>query len=237
VDRYRWLATLVLAIVAVAALIGARSAAALTPPPFDEPPVAETMIAAANPVVVEEDDEAEEAEGDDEGEEEAVDCESDDQAAEEACEEALEAKEETEAEAAEAEECRLDSAEATVSAVPGRSEVRLTVRYRTYEPSAVAVDLRLRGTKGALDLGTSTAHFGPSGTLHSTENLSDAQMIQAMAAREFTVAIQAVNTPHFCREEFERHLTSRQGAGPGLHWADPTAARRAREARAARAGF
>src|SRR4051794_23584865 len=57
-------------------------------------------------------------------------CEFDDEAREEACEEALE---EREVEEAEAEDCRLDSAEATVAAAPGRNKVRLTVRYKTFE--------------------------------------------------------------------------------------------------------
>lgn len=229
--RYRRLGLLLCALLALAALTGAGRATALTPPAEAGSAAAATPIAAFDFGEADEEDEPEEADA----EAAAEDCESDDQAAEEACEERLEAKEEAEIEAEEAEECRLDSAEATVTAVPAHDQVRLTVRYRTFEPSAVAVALELRGGKGALNLGSDTAHFGDSGTLHTTENLTYAQMSRALAAREFTVAIQAVNTPKYCGEEFERHLTVRKEAGGDLQWSDPGAARRARAARAAHA--
>jgi hypothetical protein len=227
VNRYRWLLTFLAAVfvVALGSLGLARGAAALTQP-------VGPSTAAANFDLEEEDEEGEDEEGEDEGGEEADDCEFADEALEEACEEEAE---EAEAEEAEAEECRLESAEATVATVPGRSGVRLTVYYKTFEPSAVAIDLQLRGARGALDLGTETARFGRNGTLHSYETLSAGQMARAMAAKEFTVALHAVNTPGFCSEDFERHLTARQDTGPGLRWSDPSAARRAKAARAARA--
>lgn len=227
-DRFRWLAAL-LAIVFVAvlgAMGAARNAAAA------EIPAAATsgIFTQFAPFEAEEEDEAEEAEDEGEdGEEEADECEFEDEAREEACEEK---REERELEEAEAEECRLESAEATVAAVPSRNQLRLTVRYRAFEPSAVTIDLALRGGRGALDLGTDTAHFGSSGTVHSTQTLSDPQMAKAMAAREFTVGVQALNTPSFCGQAFERHLTARRGAGNGLQWSDPTAARRAKASRA-----
>jgi hypothetical protein len=58
-------------------------------------------------------------------------------------------------------------------------------------------------------------------------------MERAMAAREFTVGIYAVNTPDFCHQSFERHLTARKGAGAGMQWSDPGAVRRAKAARRA----
>ena len=228
----RLLTFLAIVFVAVLGAMGSVHAAA------ESPPAAGTSAAVPFDLeeVEEEDgewewDEGPEEAGEDEGE--APDeCEFADEAAEEACEEALE---EEEAEEAEAEECRLDSAEATVDALPGRNLVRLTVRYRTFEPSAVAIDLGLRGGKGALDLGSETERLSRSGTLHTTETLSDQQMGRAMAAKEFTVGMYALNAPDSCRQGFERHLTARKGAGAGLHWSDPGAARRAKAARAARA--
>lgn len=182
-----------------------------------------------HPVFVEEDeDEADEfgedeaGDFEDEGEEGDV-CASDDEAKEEACEERLEDEEEAELLAG---ECRLSTAEATVATVPGRDEVRLTVSYRAVQPSAVAVEMRLRGSRGALDLGTESAHFGRSGTLHAAKQLSDSEMERAAAAREFTVGVHALNSPRFCRAIFERHLTAHHGG----HWSDPTATRRAKEA-------
>lgn len=224
-DRLRWLAAF-LAIVFVAVLSSfglTRNAMALTLPPAGPP-------GHPGPIEIEEEESEDEGEaGDDEGEEEADDCESEDEAEEEACEEAEEEREEEELEA---EECRLESAEATVAALPGRNQLRLTVRYRAFEPSAVAIDLGLRGGKGTLDLGTDTGHFGRSGTFHATESLSAAQMARALAAREFSVGIQAINTPGFCGDDFARHLTSRKNAGAGFLWSDPTASRRARASRA-----
>ena len=222
-ERFRWLAAF-LAIVFVAALGSfglARGAAALTLP------VAGSS-AASGAFELEEEDEGESEDGD-EGGDEANSCEFADEAEEEACEEA---EEDREVEEAEAEECRIEGAEATVAAVAGRNQVRLTVRYKTFEPSVVAVELGLRGGRGTLDLGTDTARFGRSGTLHSTRTLTDPQMARAMAAREFTVGLQAVNTPDFCNDAFERHLTARNGAGAGTQWSDPTAARRAKASRA-----
>ncbi len=231
-DRYRRLGLVLLVLLALAALLGAGSAAALRPPPATGAPLAASAAGAVDFDEAEEEGEAEAEAAEDDGQSVAEDCESDDQATEEACEERVEAKEEAEVEAEEAEECRLEGAEATVTTVPARDQVRLTVRYRTFEPSAVAIALELHGGKGALDLGTDTVHFGDSGTVHATETLTDAQMTRALAAREFTVAIQAVNTPRYCGEEFERHLTARKEAGGGLQWSDPGAAGRAKEARA-----
>lgn len=218
-ERYRWPILLLIATFATLGALGPLAAVvSLTPP---------AAAAATDPFEFDE----EEA-GEDEGElgaedgsaaaDERDECEFDDEAAEEACEEKLEAREEREAEAA---ECRLESAEATVAAVPGRNELRLTVRYRTVEPSAVAVALQLRGPKGSLALGTDTARFGRTGTLRSEDSLSDAQMARALAEREFTVGLHAINTPGFCGESFERHLTDRQG----LRWSDPEAESRSRD--------
>jgi hypothetical protein len=225
VDRFVKLSSLLLALLLLAALAGAASASAAR---ADQGPGDDFPIASGSAFEFDESEEEDEAE---DGEDEAWDCESADQAAEEACEEALEEREEEEAEAEEAEECRLESAEATVTALPARNQVRLTVRYRAYLPSAVDIDLGLRGGKGGLDLGTETAHFARTGTLHATEDLSDSQMTRALAAREFTVDLQAVNTPRYCGDEFERHLSARKDLGSGAQWSDPSEARRAREAR------
>ncbi len=229
-DRYRWLAAF-LAIVFVAVLSSfglARGAAALTLP--SAPQAAASAFEPEEEGEEEAEDESEA--GDEAGEEALDDCEFEDEAREEACEEAAE---EREAEEAEAEECRLESAEATVTALPNHNQVRLTVRYKTFEPSAVAIGLSLHGAKGGLDLGNENARFGRSGAFHAAETLSDQQMARALAAREFTVALHAINTPGFCGEEFERHLSARKSAGSGVQWSDPTAVRRAKASRAGHA--
>lgn len=208
----------------------ARAAAAQPLPPL--PPAGPALLLGHDDFE-EEDDEAEDDSGDEEGDEAegADECESEDEAAEERCEEEVE---EREAEEEEAEECRIESASATVSALPARNQVRLTVRYKTFEPTLVAVDLRLRGGKGALDLGTETAHFGRSGTLHGSRTLTEPQVARALAAREFTVGLVAVNTPHFCQGRFDRHLTSRSSTGAAMQWSDPNDARRAKASHAER---
>ena len=218
-DRFRLLAALLaIVLLAVLAIPAGVAAAQILPLPG---PAAATSPAELEEEAEDEAEETEEGEGDE--------CEFEDEALEQACEEKVE---EEEAEEAEAEECRLESAEATVAALPGRDQVRLTVRYKAFEPSAVAIALALRGAKGALDLGTETTHFGRSGTLHATHTLTAPQMTRAMAAKEFTVGIHALNTPGFCTEAFAQHLTSRKGAGAALQWTDPSAERRAKASRA-----
>ena len=221
-----WLLAAAAAVALLAGLGFARSAAAQPLPPTG----AVTLLGQDDFEAEAEEIEADEESGDDEGEE-AWECKSDDEAAEERCEEEVE---EREAEEEEAEECRIEGAEATVSAVPGRNQVRLTVRYKTFEPSAVAVGLQLRGGRGALDLGTDTAHLGRTGTLRASQTLTDPQMERVMAAREFTVGLLAFNTPRFCQGRFDRHLTSRSSAGAGLQWSDPSDARRAKASHAKR---
>ena len=241
-ERFRWLLTSVgIVFVAVLGAMGSAHAFAAPAPPVAPftPTAPFDAFAAQDPFEDESEDEGDYAdwdEGDaeaswDEGEP-ADECESDDEAAEEACEEAIE---EREAEEIEAEECRLQSAEATVATLPGRNQLRLTIRYRTFEPSAVAIDIALRGGRGGLDLGSDAARFGRAGTLHTTQRLTEPQMRRALAAREFTVGVYALNTPDYCRKSFERHLTARKGAGAVRQWTDPDAVRRAKAARTARA--
>jgi hypothetical protein len=218
--HHAWLSVAVVAVLLLAGLGFARAAVAQPLPPSGS-----ASSFAPEPEGDESEDEGEE------GEEEADECESDDEAAEERCEEEVEEREAAEEEA---EECRIEAASATVSALPARNQVRLTVRYKTFEPSVVAVDLQLRGGKGALDLGTEIARFGSSGTFHSSQTLTDPQMARALAAREFTVGLVAVNTPHFCQGSFDRHLTSRSSSGPSLQWSDPNDGRRAKASHAKR---
>ena len=141
------------------------------------------------------DDESEgEAGEEDEGEGEGEDCDDED----ELCEEkALEAEE--------AEECLLESGSASVRAVPGAAEVRLTIHYRALEPAAVDVEARLRGGKGSLHLGGDRARFRRSGVYRENFGLGPRQMAKVLAARDFEVYLHAVGTPADCG----LHLASR----------------------------
>lgn len=115
---------------------------------------------------------------------------------------------------AEAEECVLKNATAAVAANPGSNTVRLTIRYTAYKPSAVAVDARLRGSKGGLHLGASHARFRQAGVFHDSFGLSKKEMVRALAAREFAIDLRAVNTPASCA----LHLTASRGGGHKRLW-------------------
>ncbi|HEY6145902.1 MAG TPA: hypothetical protein VIV13_06480 [Solirubrobacterales bacterium] len=104
-----------------------------------------------------------------------------------------------EGEEAEAEECVLEDAIARVSANPGNDIVALTLRYEANAPVSVAIDARLRGSKGSVHLGTSRTHFRRSGTFRDTFVLGEKLTERVLAAREFEIELQAVDTPRYCR--------------------------------------
>jgi len=148
------------------------------------------------------DEEADEPEaadesGPDEGEEaEASDeCVIEDEEDVELCAEiAAEEREE-----AEAEECVLEDATARVSANPGNDTVALTISYEADTPASIAIDARLRGSKGSVHLGADHARFRRAGTFRDTFLLGEKRMDRVLATREFDVELQAVGTPRYCR--------------------------------------
>jgi hypothetical protein len=181
---------LVLLLISLFAVAG--PARALSVPPV--PPI----------VFGEEADENEEGEGD-----ESEACEADPEEGE-SCEEAEEAVEE----AAAAEECVIEDATATVAASPGNDTVRLTIRYKAFAPAAVAIDARLRGSKGGVRLGKDRARFRRAGVFHDSFGLGKKEMVRALAAREFAIELHAVNTPASCRMQ----LTAHRGGSSKLLW-------------------
>lgn len=130
----------------------------------------------------------------DEGED-SGDCTIEDEEDIELCAE-IAAEEREEAEAA---ECVLEDATARVSANPGNESVALTIRYEANAPASVAIDTRLRGNKGNVHLGASRTHFRRSGTFRDTFVLGEKRMERVLAAREFDIELQAVDTPRYCR--------------------------------------
>jgi len=106
-----------------------------------------------------------------------------------------------EREEAEAEKCVLEDATAKVSANPGNGSVALVIRYEADSPSSVAIDARLRGNKGSVHLGADHARFRRSGTFRDTFVLGEKRMERVLAAREFDIELQAVNTPRYCQIE------------------------------------
>jgi hypothetical protein len=197
--RFAWWMSFFVTIALVAIVGLASSAQAATAPasPFPAPALAAAF---------EEDEEEAEASEDDEGSEfECVDFEECDESEEEGGPEAPE-------------ECLLSNAEATVSAIANRDQVRLQVRYRSTVPTAVSVDYGLHGGKGSLYLGGEKKRFGQTGVLRLSENLTEAQMAKVMAARGFTVRIRVPAAPRYCQSLFERQLDERQNTPTGPSW-------------------
>jgi hypothetical protein len=98
-----------------------------------------------------------------------------------------------------AEECALEDATAKMSVSPGMGSVELKIRYRAYSPVSVAIDSSLRGGKGSVHLGAGHARFRRAGIFRDTFVLGEKRMQRVLAAREFEVELQAVNTPRYCR--------------------------------------
>ncbi|HEU4707166.1 MAG TPA: hypothetical protein VFS64_08270 [Solirubrobacterales bacterium] len=98
----------------------------------------------------------------------------------------------------EADECLLEEAGASVVAVPGADLVRLTVRYRALEPTAVDVDAKLHGAKGSLHLGSERVRFHRAGVYRASFHLGPRRMPKALAAREFEIGVRPVGAPAGC---------------------------------------
>lgn len=167
-------------------LLSLLTAAASAPAALLPQPVQVTPLLAPE----EEEAEAEESETEEEADEEEG-CEAEE---DEACEEEEEPKRK-----AKDDSCLLKSASAAVSVNPGKQRLRLTIHYRTWKPAGVSVEAVLRGVKGAVHLGTSHARFRRSGVYRHTFELAEKQTKKALAAREVSVDLQALNTPPSCR--------------------------------------
>jgi hypothetical protein len=205
--RLAWLLSFAVA-VALLALFGlARSAQAMTAPAGPTGP----SLSLASSWEEEEGEEAEEEGEEDDLEEAWAECEELEEGEEQrACEEEVEEAEELE----ELEECTLSEADATVSANPATDTVRLAVRYETYEPGRVTVHPRVRGGKGIFDFGRTTHRFGRSGVYRETTHLSDAKMAKVLAAKQFTVGLQAPGSPDVCDGLFDQQLRRHGGSSP-----------------------
>ncbi len=195
-------AVLLATLVVILGLAGTTQAASL--------PLGLPLPAAVSQLVLE-DEEAEAAEVEDEEVE--------------VCEETADGVEEcttgttaSEAEASSA--CMLKSAEATVLVLPAKDTVRLTLRYTTFTPAVVSVQYGLRGRKGGLKMGADSRRFSRKGVFRETEKLTEAEMAKVNAATQFDVRLRAVNTPGYCRQLFDRDLTSKRPGHGGLTWTD-----------------
>ncbi len=117
------------------------------------------------------------------------------------------------------EECVLEEATAKVAPHPGDDTVQLTVHYEAFAPAAVAIDARLHGSRGRLHLGSRHTRFRRAGVYRESFALGEKQMERALAAREFSVELKAVNTPRYCRLDLTgaplRAKRSRRAGAPG----------------------
>ncbi len=111
------------------------------------------------------------------------------------------------------EECRVRSAESSITTLPDSDRVQLTVQYLTYTPSTVSLDLRLKDGKGGLKIDSATKHLGKKGVLHLTTKVPDAVMDRAAKAREFDVALRAPQTPGYCGSMLEQKLSAKHPVG------------------------
>jgi hypothetical protein len=164
----------------------------------------------------EEPDEAEAGDEDAaEGEDNSDECVIEDEEDVQLCAEiAQEDKEE-----AEAERCILEDATAKLAARPGSHTVQLIIRYSAAAPASVAIDARLRGSRGGLHLGSEHTHFRRAGVYRDDFVLSEKQMQRALGARQFAIELQAVKTPRYCRFNLEgaprRAKRPHRAGGPG----------------------
>lgn len=104
--------------------------------------------------------------------------------------------------------CHISRAESTITTLPAADQVRLTLRYRTWAPTPVAIGLKLRDAKGAVAIERTTAHLGAHGTLHITTKLGGSVMERALKASEFDVSLLAPSSPSYCASELEQRLHS-----------------------------
>lgn len=146
------------------------------------------------PLVVDEEAEPEEAEDEELEFDEEV-CVTEEEKEEEFCEEE---EAEPKGKGKEGDECLLKSANASLTANPGKHRLRLTVHYKTLKPTTVSVEASLQSPKGAVRLGTDHARFRRSGVYRDTYGLAEKQMRKAAAAREFSVELHVVNAPASC---------------------------------------
>jgi hypothetical protein len=111
------------------------------------------------------------------------------------------------------EECRVRQAESSITTLPNSDRVELTVRYLTYKPSTVSLDLKLIDGKGSLKIEDTSKHLGKKGVLHLTTKVSDAVMERAAKAKEFNVALRAPKTPGYCAGMLEQQLQAKHAVG------------------------
>lgn len=152
-----------------------------------------------------------------------VDTSEPEEAEEECFEEDEEAEEAGECEEEDAspfppEDCLLRTARARVFTYVGHDKVRLVIRYTSLALAEVAVEYRLKGSKGSLQLGEVKQRFGKRGLFRTTESLSEPQMAKVRAAKGFAVQLRIPAAPSFCNHYYDRHLTIKRTVHSQVVW-------------------
>jgi hypothetical protein len=214
IARGVWLATFVVPLILATLLLGVKSAQASSPLPSFTPLAFEDEF--------EEEDEVEVEVTEEEcatAEEEVEEGELSKSEGDEICQEAEdEGRKTASGSNAAPEECLLRSAHARLVADDSPGDVRLTVGYTTYEPTAATIGFSASGGKGSLRLGTANRHLGKSGVIRLTEALAEPKMAKVDAAGRFTVQIHVPGSPGSCRRFETEQLTVKKTAKDLAIW-------------------
>ena len=92
-------------------------------------------------------------------------------------------------------QCRLQSADAAVSADLAHRKLRLALRYTASRSTPVKVRYSLRGSRGALTLPRRAAALGRGGVFRTARKLKPAQAKKVAAAKRFTVQVRPRGPP------------------------------------------
>ncbi|HVV91087.1 MAG TPA: hypothetical protein VHB53_11380 [Solirubrobacterales bacterium] len=103
--------------------------------------------------------------------------------------------------------CVLRVARARVFAYAKHDKARLVIHYTSWRPAKVTVAYALKGSKGALELGTARAGFKKAGVFRLPERLSAAATARLRAAKSFVVRFKIPKTPKSCGRYYAKRLT------------------------------
>lgn len=140
-----------------------------------------------------------------EAEEEAENEEGEEEEAEEEVEEELGAKSTGPLPA----ECLLRTAEPSIVAQLNQGKLRLSLRYTTRTPTRVGVHYWLKGSKGSLQLGSTSGHLGSQGVLHLSRHLDEREIAKVRAARVFIVDLDVPAAPSSCNQFLTLRLAAK----------------------------
>jgi hypothetical protein len=219
-NRLAWWAGFVTTIVFVLGLIFIHTAEAATPAAAGPGPIASTPLEFEFEAGEEEAEEGgEDGEWGWEEEWEGEECEAGEVEAWDEEEEEFEC-EPTEEDDAPPPQCRLESADAAVSADLVHRKLRLALRYTAARSTPVRVRYFLRGRRGPLTLPAERPRLGRGGVFRTARKLNPAQAKKVAAAKSFMVQVRPVGAPGLCHSYLDQSLTVRRGGHVRPMWID-----------------